>query len=135
MKACGDNQCPRKGEPLPLSDFYVDRRRKGGKGLYCKLCSRRHVKAYLQRKREQKAAQKAALEAGVAIQRKENVLAPIERVKNSVYRGMKTREEIHADTQLNIDDVCDLLAELTFDVQTIRIQRVEGQAYFVPRAA
>jgi hypothetical protein len=139
MKLCIDKQCRRLGEDLPFSEFPVNRKRQDGRYVYCKECCLRRTHEQRAAKRARKAARKEALKkARIVVQeleRKQRVLSPLLRVKAAIYCGNRTREQIEAATELEMEVVCDKLAELAFDHQSVKIVSLGSEKVFVPRAA
>lgn len=118
---------------LPIDDFGICRSRPDGRNAYCKPCIRAIVNAGRQRIREMKAKQKAA-HAAQEIKRKQDVISPrdatpMQRVREAMDAGYRTRNEIRLATKLPMDQVCDLLAELVAE-SAVRIERVGDDAWF-----
>jgi SOS-response transcriptional repressor LexA len=132
--------CPACNKDLPVEKFGLCSARKSGRNLYCKSCIRKTVGAGRDRVRAMKANRKVAQAMLDSVERKAEVMSPmigtaVSRVRQAVFAGCYTREEIKEATKLPMDSICDALAVLNCD-RVIRFQRVEGEARFYPvRAA
>lgn len=122
MKPCTDSQCKRKGELLPLSEFYRNRARVDQHNPHCKECHLRRVHEHRERERARKKAV-----AGPEVERKPMVLTScaFSLVYEAVRKGCRTRQEIHLETGLDYDSIGEALAELVFDCKAVKIQHRE----------
>lgn len=130
--------CPLCSQPTLVKEHGICRSRKNGRNLYCRGCVRVKVTAQRQAARAIRATQDAARqrrlleglepievnESSIStadLQRKPDVkargqrwrLTPADRLIVALREGCRTREEIKRRTKLTMDEVCDLLAELS----------------------
>lgn len=131
MKLCKDKNCKRLDQKLRPSQFPRNRQLSDGRGIYCRECSSRRTQEYRERRREILKAQKIAKPVVIKVERKPNVLAE-DKVRQAIARGAKTIELIQRRTKLNYDKLGEVLAAMTFDSKTLRIQRLpDGKREFV----
>ena len=113
-------RCSKCNEDLPLSEFGIDRHNTDALSFYCRICvreknaeSRRRVllrRGRLPRKTAQIGGRPRAYK---------------DRVQWAIKRNHKTRTAIQRLTDIPLDELCDLLAEMAFDDETIRVNRIK----------
>lgn len=124
MKVC--NRCK---EPKPITDFgvnnfYATRGAKDGRSIWCRLCLNASVAA----RREDERARKALEPKLITAPKKKPT--PTQRVYGAVNNGYRTREAIRRATGLGRDTVCDVLAQLAFDAELIKVVKVGERKEF-----
>lgn len=129
-KVCGDKNCRRAGESLPLADFPKHRHRPDGRNNYCRECALRKVHEYRARKRAKKKAAEI-FRAAIAFHQKPVIM---NNVQSAIQSGMQTREQLQRSTHLDYDTLGEILTELIWEVKTVRIERVGNQRRFVVAA-
>lgn len=128
--------CPKCEKDLPIDSFGICKSRSDGRNGYCRVCIVATVRAFRQRKREMKAAIRGHKRMIEALERKQFVKSPyvplsaLAKVKNAVRDGCMTRDEIRARTRLQWDNLCEALAELTFQQGVLRIVREGSKRKF-----
>lgn len=131
MKLCGDTQCRRANELLPLSEFYVNRKRSDQLNRYCKICQTRRNRQSTLRRREQRNARMLVI--GATAEPKQE-LTPAVKIMAAVDLGHTTRKAIKKFTGLGWDELTDELANL-WDQRQLRIVKDGEEREFHPRAA
>lgn len=111
-KICLDTNCRRAGQLLPVTEYSENKRRSDGRNYYCRECAARRTRAYRERKNKLKP----------------NMLASVE---SAIAEGSKSREEIQEYTRLDYDTLGEILAELVWERQSVKIERVGSQRQFV----
>lgn len=117
-KPCGDQQCRRSWQQIPLTDFPVNRKSKDGRYYICKECARRKSDEY-RRARGAKKYDKLP-----AVERKANFVAQAPNALTVVYeyiaKGPTTRNKIRVATGLDWDSITESLAELVFVCRVVK---------------
>lgn len=125
--------CPICNLDLPLSRFGECKARKDRMNLYCKSCINKKVAAGRLQRKQMILARKQVIKPLPPPLQTEIVGTPINRVREAIRQGYRTRDQIKSATRLPWDELTDSLAILNIDQGVIRLERINGEAYFFER--
>lgn len=120
-------KCPKCGE-ADLSQFGRNRAMLSGLTTYCRPCNRRRT------------AEGRALERAGIVRRptkKRNVVkqTDAEKVELAISLGYRTWPKLRRCTRLTADEIGIALAELILEKRSIRARTINGERFYVRRAA
>lgn len=118
-------RCPRCGETDP-SAFGTNRAVACGLTTYCRKCNR-----------ERMAESRKLERAGIVkrTQRKTVKQTHAEKVELAISLGYRTWAKLRRSTGLTADEIGIALAELIFDKRSVRPRTINGERFYVRRAA
>jgi hypothetical protein len=130
-------RCLRCKQRKSIDCFGICRSRDDGRNGYCKPCVLVMVHAHRERKREMKRLVELTLAQRPPERKPLRVSVPPEmKVQNAIREGFTTRDEIKQRTGLKWDQLGDILLNLTYESNTLRIVRSrEGKRIFQFREA